>query len=398
MRLSFKMTWKRIVLVCLLVFSSVAVSEATQDTVQNHPTTETIQTSDANARWLVQRSEALNHPELLLGEQEDGLKVEFKFAPEASLTSANPLGVYVSRVSPEFAGHLGINQPAVVLEVPESCPGFVGGLRNFDIVLQLSDQKPESPTAFDSLVTAHAGKTINLLLLRRAEQIELDLSVPGITPTLNAFYLAAPQHQAAQEQSQTSAYKLGVVLAEVDDVLRVHLNLASNQGILVTDITPDGAAAKIGCEANDIFLELDGRPIESQEQLRGHVQEIGDREVLLKLLRRGKTIEVKITPKLVADESTGSHLGFEVDLVEKADQIFYLQPRITLLDAVRSPFEHKYLTLVPHLSTGSSDDSPANQLHQLKGNVAELQGKLAEILSSMEKLEKSLEDPKSKSP
>lgn len=321
---------------------------------------------------------------------------------------ANPLGITAMPAAPELVSQLGLDQPVLLLSsVPEECPGYTGGLRTFDVILQVADTKPESPEKLDELLGVKAGESVSIVLIRKAEQMELQLDVPPIAEFSIDFAVDYQPESAAA--TPASAYRLGVVLANVDDALRSHLGLAASQGVLVTEVSEDSPAAKVGCEPNDILLDLDGQSIESEVQLRELVQKIADREVVLKLMRRGKNIEVKITPKLETDMEV-SFSRFEIVPQVQGD-VLYLAPVIDR-SVYQLPVQYQplfldlkvdgagtimYSPFVPGQASVPSETA-ANQVMQLKNHIAELQGKLSELLTTVDKLEKNLGDSQSKSP
>ena len=292
--------------------------------------------------------------------------------------SANPLGIQATSLSPEFANYLGLNQSAVVArEVPENSPAYQAGLRQYDVILSANETKLESPSLFDELVTAQSGKQLVLTILRRGEQKQIELIVPSVVATVNAENGALAWIQTPKVQS--TAYRLGVVLAAVDDVLHSHLNLPKGEGILVTEVTKEGPADRIGCEVNDIFLAIDGKPITSQDQLRSLVQEIGDREVVLKLVRRGKSIETKIKPTLMNNtESTNS------------DFVYGNLLDMRLVDDAHTRQKYWRAIYGDALKTNPEEEKPSEnvtQIQKVKAKVVELRAKMMEVLVELEAIE-----------
>ncbi len=84
-----------------------------------------------------------------------------------------------------------------------------------------------------------------------------------------------------------SGPRLGVRIAEVDEVLRHHLGLSG--GLLVDRVEPDSTAQALGLERWDIVLALNGSPIAEVEGLRRTfgALESGD-EIRLEIVRRGQ--------------------------------------------------------------------------------------------------------------
>jgi S1-C subfamily serine protease len=72
-----------------------------------------------------------------------------------------------------------------------------------------------------------------------------------------------------------------------DPVLRDQLRLAEGRGFAVTAVDLRSDAAKLGIEARDILISIDGRPVmQADELLKG----LGARLPEIKLLRKGQIV------------------------------------------------------------------------------------------------------------
>ncbi|WP_347244408.1 PDZ domain-containing protein [Thermogutta sp.] len=89
---------------------------------------------------------------------------------------------------------------------------------------------------------------------------------------------------------------IGVVVEEVPEALRAHLDLPKEQGLLVTSVAKDSPAEKAGIKLHDILLEASGKPLATPNDLVSVVQEKKDQPIEIKLFRKGKTETVKVTP------------------------------------------------------------------------------------------------------
>lgn len=87
---------------------------------------------------------------------------------------------------------------------------------------------------------------------------------------------------------------LGVGGQESSEALLMHLNLDS--GLHLTTVDPTSPAGLAGLNEHDVIVEVDGTKLSDQDSLRAALSETkpGD-DVLLKLIRRGKSIEQKVT-------------------------------------------------------------------------------------------------------
>jgi membrane-associated protease RseP (regulator of RpoE activity) len=89
--------------------------------------------------------------------------------------------------------------------------------------------------------------------------------------------------------------RLGVQAEKPSAALAEQLDLPKGQGLVVEQVLADSAAAKAGLKANDILLELDGKPVSSeigdfQKQLEGIK---ADKPVDVVVLRKGKKETLK---------------------------------------------------------------------------------------------------------
>ena len=61
---------------------------------------------------------------------------------------------------------------------------------------------------------------------------------------------------------------IGVAVVEIDNALAEELNLSEVKGLLVRQVTADGAAERAGLRDNDIILALNGREVNSASELK----------------------------------------------------------------------------------------------------------------------------------
>jgi len=79
-----------------------------------------------------------------------------------------------------------------------------------------------------------------------------------------------------------------------DQVLRAHMGLKENEGVVVEEVLPDSFAAKVGLKPMDILVAINGEAVGSAEDIRTILEGIkGGDEVKVTLLRNGERLEVK---------------------------------------------------------------------------------------------------------
>ncbi len=89
---------------------------------------------------------------------------------------------------------------------------------------------------------------------------------------------------------------LGVTVQGVTGDLAAGLGLDRAEGALVSNVTPNGAAAKAGVKQGDVILSYQGRPVVDTNAFRNEIAATRPGStVTLRVLREGKTSELKAT-------------------------------------------------------------------------------------------------------
>ena len=68
------------------------------------------------------------------------------------------------------------------------------------------------------------------------------------------------------------------------------LQLASNDGLVITDIDPSGPAAEAGLTRGDVILEINKVPVSSVQDAKAAIEKAGSKPMLLLVERQGRTI------------------------------------------------------------------------------------------------------------
>jgi hypothetical protein len=92
-------------------------------------------------------------------------------------------------------------------------------------------------------------------------------------------------------------YRIGVTFSEADETLRQQLRLAAGEGLVVTEVVADSAAAQAGVQMHDVLTVLEGKRLTTVEAINAQIQEVKDKSVELRLLRSGKEMTVQIAPR-----------------------------------------------------------------------------------------------------
>ena len=140
---------------------------------------------------------------------------------------------------------------------------------------------------------------------------------------------------------------LGVHIQNLTPALADSFTLKDGKGALVSDVEPNGPAAKAGLKAGDIILKLDGKPVTDANELTLAVTATSPgTKVNLEILRDGKTKEIAATtgdrkgerhlrggddlsPENNSGDDTGTLNGVAVDDIDaEARQQFEIPARV----------------------------------------------------------------------
>ncbi|MCL2119443.1 MAG: PDZ domain-containing protein [Planctomycetaceae bacterium] len=124
---------------------------------------------------------------------------------------------------------------------------------------------------------------------------------PERLPTMEDMTLL--DHPSMERIAPVSEYWIGVQCAEVMPALRSHLNLDESEGMLVEGVVPESPAAKSGVEQYDVILAVNGKPVQKIEDIISTVDEVKDGELTLSAIRKGKPVELKLTPEKRPDRA-----------------------------------------------------------------------------------------------
>jgi membrane-associated protease RseP (regulator of RpoE activity) len=101
---------------------------------------------------------------------------------------------------------------------------------------------------------------------------------------------------------------IGVELAPASEVLRSHLGLADEKGLVVTSVADDSPAAGAGIEKNDVLVTVGSEEVGAPDALRTSLEASADKPIALGLIRAGKRTSVEVTPRTTASGVFRPHL------------------------------------------------------------------------------------------
>jgi len=189
------------------------------------------------------------------------------------------LGVYLQDVGQDFADSFRLESPegALIRNVERGGPADRAGLKSGDIIRRINGQTVVSPGDLSSNVAlAKPGDRVALDVWRDGKLVRIDATLGDA----NDKAKPAPREELAAAAGDNSA-KLGLALRPLEPIERRQSGIPS--GLVIEDAS--GAAAIAGVEPGDVLISVNGRPVNSVDQVRDVVGKASKSVALL--IQRG---------------------------------------------------------------------------------------------------------------
>lgn len=211
------------------------------------------------------------------------------------------LGVNIQNITADTAQALELKDTSGVLvsNVKAGSAAEKAGVKRGDIITAINGEKIEDSNVLRNKVASTLpGTELKLTILRdgRTQELtatldEFDTTSAGADPQRNG----EDQNGGAERQSQNG--KLGLSLQPVTPQISRQLGLASeSEGLVVTDVDSDGAAAEVGIARGDVLLEVNRQQVNTTADVQAALDKSGSRPVLLLISRRGQTLYLTVRP------------------------------------------------------------------------------------------------------
>jgi hypothetical protein len=163
----------------------------------------------------------------------------------------------------------------------------LGWLRMVAVILGCGAlaQSPAQAQTDEELIREKVGKTITNV--RESALVAADEAAGAVNEVLLQWGLAP---------GDTGKYWLGVEVHEANSALRAQLGLEDKEGLVVGHVAPDGPAAKGGLKQYDVLIKANDGKLRRVPDLTGAVDKAEGKEVVLMLLRAGKSQTVTVVP------------------------------------------------------------------------------------------------------
>jgi serine protease Do len=154
------------------------------------------------------------------------------------------LGVQIQPVTRDIADSLRLAdaQGALVAEAQSGSPAEKAGIESGDTIIAVNGETVEGPRELALMISEMApGKQVTLTYWRDGAKHDLDITLGKLPET---------KKQASLEQPN------GVEPSALDDFGMVIAPADNSEGVVITDVDPNGQAAERGLQQGDVILEV----------------------------------------------------------------------------------------------------------------------------------------------
>jgi serine protease Do len=191
------------------------------------------------------------------------------------VVSRGYLGVTIQPVNEDIADSLGLKAAsgALVDQAESGAPAAEAGLKSGDVITKLDGDTIKGATDLTRQIGAlKPGAKVTLSYLRNGEDKTVDVTLSS----------QKAQKTAMADESQSAAPALlGVQLAPAKQV-----SGAGDQGVVIVNVDPNGAAASKGLSDGDVILEVSGKSVSQPAEVKAEIsaaKEGGKKAVLMRV-------------------------------------------------------------------------------------------------------------------
>jgi serine protease Do len=190
------------------------------------------------------------------------------------------MGVQIQPVTAEIADSLGMKtaEGALVSEPQANSPAAKAGILAGDVITAVNGHAVKDARDLAKQIAGMApGSSVKLTVLRKGE--EKSISVPlGELPNQREAKANAPE---SANPGATDVPRLGLTVAPAGQVAG-----SGSEGVVVTDVDPNGIASDQGFKTGDVILEVAGKKVANPADVRSALsgaQKDGKKTVLMRV-------------------------------------------------------------------------------------------------------------------
>lgn len=208
------------------------------------------------------------------------------------------LGVGIQPVNEDKKELFGLKDTKGVLvpDVKRGSAAEKAGIKRDDVIIAINGETIDDPNVLRNKIAGTLpGTEIKVKVMRDGKEQELSVVLDELNPE-NAKNVQPNENERGGEKPNESG-KLGLNLQPISPQIAKQLELPADiGGVVVTDVDPNGASAKVGVDRGDVVLTINRQPVSSLDEVQTALNKAGDRPILLLIARKGQTVYLTVRP------------------------------------------------------------------------------------------------------
>lgn len=198
------------------------------------------------------------------------------------------MGVTIQAVSADLAASLNLPAPrgAIVNSVQAGGPAEKAGVKMGDVITAFNGAPVIDNNNLRNMVAStQPGTDAVLTLLRDGHEERVTVKL-GELPAR-----AGPQGQPEGDPDSSDTGKYGMTVEPLTPEIAARLGLKpTDQGIVVSQVDPNGPAADAQIQQGDVIQEVNRQPVRNSNEFRAALERSGARPALVLVNRQGRTV------------------------------------------------------------------------------------------------------------
>jgi serine protease Do len=196
------------------------------------------------------------------------------------------LGIGIEQMTPALAKQFGLanSEGTLVTEVTDGSPAAKAGLQRGDVILAINGEAISDYSQFRlHIADAAPNSTVHLKIMRNSKVMEVPVTLAQLKD----------DNQVASNGDDSKGADGGMTGVQIENLtpqIAQQLGVsAQTQGVVVSQVSPDSAAAEAGLARGDVVVEVNRHAVHNAREFQQAMSQANGGSTLL-LVNRGKNV------------------------------------------------------------------------------------------------------------
>ncbi|MDH3443146.1 MAG: PDZ domain-containing protein, partial [Deltaproteobacteria bacterium] len=188
------------------------------------------------------------------------------------------LGVTIQKVTEDIAATLGLKNEkgALVAEVAAGGPAERSGIKTGDIIIEFNGKEIKDSADLPlEVARVSPGESVQAKIWRDSKESKIDVKIGEIKD----------EEEVVAESRQGD---FGMTVQPVTPAMAESLGLEKAEGLIVSSVKPESAAAEAGLRRGDLIMQINRHPVRDMADYKREISRSENGKSMLFLIKRDK--------------------------------------------------------------------------------------------------------------